>query len=288
MTKLPPATPLAGDYAYGDSPVALRRLLLLAKVFAPCTKTLLERLPLHKPDVVIDLGCGPGETTRLLSEHFPQAKTFGIDASPQLLGAAAARQPRAISFVAGDVTRTPLSGAPADLLYARLLLAHLHEPTEIVSGWTGQLAPGGVLALEEVERITTEDELFQDYLRIATSVLRARGTELFVGPTLHRMKPPTGTEMVSSVVTLRPSSQDVATMFALNLETLRRDRSIKAHYSERVLDAIAGALAARAKETDGPPIVWEMRQVGLVKAGGERVNKVVRRGGAALSKWSGG
>src|SRR5579863_37803 len=123
MTKLPPPAPLAGDYAYGDNPVALRRLLLLAKVFAPCSKTLLERLPLHEPGVVIDLGCGPGETTRLLFDHFPRAQTIGIDASPEFVCAAAARQPRAISFVVGDVTRTPFSGAPADLIYARLLLA---------------------------------------------------------------------------------------------------------------------------------------------------------------------
>jgi hypothetical protein len=39
MTKLPPATPPASDYAYGDNPVALQRLLLLAKVFAPCSET---------------------------------------------------------------------------------------------------------------------------------------------------------------------------------------------------------------------------------------------------------
>ena len=70
MAKLPPATP-PSDYAYGDNPVALQRLLLLAKVFAPCSEALLARLPHCKPDVVIDLGCGPGETTRLLFQTFP-------------------------------------------------------------------------------------------------------------------------------------------------------------------------------------------------------------------------
>jgi trans-aconitate 2-methyltransferase len=269
MTKLPPATPPASDYAYGDNPVALQRLLLLAKVFAPCSETLLGRLPLRKPDVVIDLGCGPGETTRLLCKRFPQAQTIGIDASPELVSAAAARQPRAISFAVGDVTRTPISGAPADLIYARLLLAHLRKPTEVVSSWTRQLRPGGILALEEVEQISTEDQLFQDYLQIATSALQARGTELFVGPTLHQMEPPAGTKMVSTVHILQPSSQDVATMFALNLDTLRRDESIKTNYSQRALDAIAGALGARAKETDGPAIAWEMRQLVLIKDGSQ-------------------
>jgi trans-aconitate 2-methyltransferase len=265
MTKLPPATTLASDYAYGDNPVALQRLLLLAKVFRPSSEALLRHLPLHEPGVVIDLGCGPGETTRLLFERFPRARMIGIDASPKLVDAAAARQPRAISFVVGDATRTPFPNAPADLIYARLLLAHLRKPTEVVSNWTEQLRPGGVLALEEVERILTEDQLFQDYLRIATSALRAHGTELFVGPTLNQMEPPTGTEMVSAIHTLQPSSQDVASVFALNLDTLRQDQSIMANYSQQALDSIAGALGVRAKAMGGPPIAWEMRQVVLVK-----------------------
>lgn len=265
MTKLPSPHPLAGDSAYGDNPVALQRLLLLAKVFAPCSNELLGRLPIHEPDVAIDLGCGPGETTRLLFNHFPQAKTIGIDASPEFVRAASKRQPRAISFVVGDVTKTPFPCAPADLIYARLLLAHLRQPTAVVSSWTRQLRPGGLLALEEVERIVTEDQLFQDYLQIAASALRVRGTELYIGPTLDRMEPPAGVKMISSVRAFQPATQDVATMFALNLETLRRDETIEADYGQRELTAIARALNVRAKETCGPPISWEMRQVVLVK-----------------------
>ena len=267
VTKPPPATPLASGYAYGDNPLALQRLLLLAKVFAPCSEEFLGRLPLREPSVVLDLGCGPGETTRLLFERFPRAQTIGIDSSPELVGAAVAGQPRAIAFVVGDVTRAPLSGSPADPIYARLLLAHLRKPTEVVANWRKQLRPGGVLALEEVERILTDDQLFQEYLHLATSALRARGTELFVGPTLQQMTPPAGTEMTSAVRTLQPSSQEAATMFALNLDTLRQDQSIKASYSQHQLDAIAEALGARAKDTDGPPIAWEVRQVILVRSG---------------------
>jgi hypothetical protein len=56
-------------------------------------------------------------------------------------------------------------------------------------------------------------------------------------------------------------------MFALNLDTLRRDQGIKTSYSQRALDAIARALGARTQETDGPAIAWEMRQLVLTKDG---------------------
>ncbi len=40
----------------------------------------------------------------------------------------------------------------------------------------------------------------------------------------------------------------VASMFALNLDTLRRGESIKANYSERELDTIASALSTWARD----------------------------------------
>ncbi|MCA1739805.1 MAG: class I SAM-dependent methyltransferase [Actinobacteria bacterium] len=51
---------------------------------------------------------------------------------------------------------TPLPhGGEADLIHARLLLTHLPRPETAVEDWLTQLAPGGLLVLQEVERIET-------------------------------------------------------------------------------------------------------------------------------------
>jgi len=41
------------------------------------------------------------------------------------------------------------------VIYARFLLAHLPEPGVLAHAWAGELAPGGLLILEEVEWIRT-------------------------------------------------------------------------------------------------------------------------------------
>src|SRR4051794_7206739 len=46
---------------------------------------LLARVPSDRPDLVVDLGCGPGELTLSLADRWPAAHVVGIDSSPEML-----------------------------------------------------------------------------------------------------------------------------------------------------------------------------------------------------------
>jgi hypothetical protein len=72
-----------------------------------------------------------------------------------------------IEFLQHDITETPFPVGPADFLYARLLVAHLAAPAEAVGGWLTQLAPGGRMALDEVEWIRTDEPVLKEYVEIA-------------------------------------------------------------------------------------------------------------------------
>jgi len=77
-------------YTFGDTPPAARRLDLLAALFEPPTASFLRRDALQQPGLAIDLGCGPGHTTRLVALTTGAVRTVGLDTSEAFLEAARA------------------------------------------------------------------------------------------------------------------------------------------------------------------------------------------------------
>ena len=46
---------------------------------------LLARVSADAPGSVVDLGCGTGNLTLLLTQRWPQARVVGVDSSPQMI-----------------------------------------------------------------------------------------------------------------------------------------------------------------------------------------------------------
>src|SRR4051794_6888961 len=169
------------QYAFGDSELAQERLEILANLFAPWTRSILELAPARTPARIADLGCGPGQTTALLAETFPDASVVGFEASTGFVEAARRRAAPHTTFERRDVTR-PIPGGPYDLVYARFVLAHLASPVDAIATWCDALMPGGALVLEETESITTTDAQFARYERLSVGIVEARGAALYAGP----------------------------------------------------------------------------------------------------------
>lgn len=107
---------------------------------------LLARVRLDRPSRVVDLGCGPGNSTELLARRFPDAETTGVDTSPDMLAAARTRLPQA-RFVEADVA-TWAPPAPVDLIFANAVLQWLPDHETLMPRLMGLLAPGGALAVQ--------------------------------------------------------------------------------------------------------------------------------------------
>lgn len=107
---------------------------------------LLARVPLAEATHVVDLGCGPGNSTELLVQRFPQAQVTGIDTSEAMLASARERLP-GTAFERGDIATWVPTVAP-DLIYANAALQWVAGHETLVPRLFSLLAPGGVLAIQ--------------------------------------------------------------------------------------------------------------------------------------------
>lgn len=107
---------------------------------------LLARVPLAQATHVVDLGCGPGNSTELLVRRFPQAQVTGIDTSEAMLASARERLP-GTAFERGDIATWVPAVAP-DLIYANAALQWVAGHETLVPRLFSLLAPGGVLAIQ--------------------------------------------------------------------------------------------------------------------------------------------
>src|SRR5689334_14338375 len=74
-------------------------------------RELLARVPLEAPALIVDLGCGPGNSTELLVERWPAAEVIGLDNSPAMIEAARERLPKQ-RFELADVAAWSMKSAP--------------------------------------------------------------------------------------------------------------------------------------------------------------------------------
>lgn len=107
---------------------------------------LLARVPLIEPNRVVDIGCGPGNSTELLVRRFPAAQVSGLDSSPDMLEAARKRLPD-VAFELADISDwTPET--PPDVIYANASLQWLPDHDALFPRLLRSLAPAGALAIQ--------------------------------------------------------------------------------------------------------------------------------------------
>lgn len=107
---------------------------------------LLARIPAGDVGVAADIGCGPGNSTELLKERFPQASIIGMDSSPDMIEAARKRLP-GLSFEVDDIA-TWRNPGPFDVILANAALQWVPDHQALLPGLVAKLKVGGCLAVQ--------------------------------------------------------------------------------------------------------------------------------------------
>lgn len=181
-------------YALGRTPAEYERLRAQARAWEAATGRLLDQVELAPGARCLDAGCGPGETMRLMAQRVgPAGHVRGVDIDAELgaqaLAALHAAGHHQCSFEPADVEHAErITGAPFDLVFARLLLFYVRDPAGVLRRLWEWVAPGGHLVVQDYDLRTVDVTVplasVQEFNRVAFGAFAGAGCDIHIG---HRL-----------------------------------------------------------------------------------------------------
>lgn len=112
------------------------------------SRDLIAQIPLTAPKRVIDLGCGPGNSTAVLAERYPHAHLTGMDSSPDMIEKARKTLPNVDFFLDDLLSFQPQE--PVDLFFSNAVFQWLSfaDRIKVITRLIQSQPPGGVFAFQ--------------------------------------------------------------------------------------------------------------------------------------------
>ncbi|QAX83845.1 trans-aconitate 2-methyltransferase [Pseudomonas sp. DTU12.3] len=109
-------------------------------------RDLLAAIPTADARSVVDIGCGPGNSTELLVQRFLEATVSGLDSSPDMITAARKRLPQ-LQFDVAEIDMWADAG-PFDVIFANAVLQWVPDHAALLPTLASKLSAGGSLAIQ--------------------------------------------------------------------------------------------------------------------------------------------
>ncbi len=111
-------------------------------------RDLAARLPAENPVEVLDVGCGPGNSTEVLAKRYPDARILGIDSSPEMVAAASHCHPD-LEFRLCDAGRELAQlDRQFDVVFSNACIQWIPDHPMLLKNLLGLLKKDGVLAVQ--------------------------------------------------------------------------------------------------------------------------------------------
>jgi trans-aconitate 2-methyltransferase len=107
---------------------------------------LIGHIKVVDPARIVDLGCGPGNSTAMLRKRWPKADLIGLDSSAEMIAAASKAYPTE-QWIQADIANW-VADTPFDLVFSNATLQWLSDHRRLFCHLFAQVASGGALAVQ--------------------------------------------------------------------------------------------------------------------------------------------
>ncbi len=107
---------------------------------------LVSRIELESPVKIVDVGCGPGNSTKAIADRWPQAELTGVDPSEEMIATATRDYPD-WSWIRADIRDLP-SEPGFDLVYSNAALQWIPDHEALIPHLFGMIRGSGALAVQ--------------------------------------------------------------------------------------------------------------------------------------------
>ena len=144
---------MSEHYIHGSSESERKRLALMNELI---NQRCLDALELDEEELVLDVGAGTGQFTRLMAQQLPHTSSIiAVEQNPDQVQAAlqladSDSHHGVIDFRIGDAAQLPLEShelGQIDLAHCRFLLEHVSRPLPVVRAMVAAVRPGGRVVL---------------------------------------------------------------------------------------------------------------------------------------------
>ena len=128
---------------------------------------LVNRIDYEKPKKILDIGCGPGNSSGVLAQRYPDADVLGIDSSPAMIEAARVQHPN-IRFMLCDANRDlRILDKNFDIVFSNACIQWIPDHNALLKNMMCLLKPGGVIAIQTP--MNDQEPIHQIIKQISTS-----------------------------------------------------------------------------------------------------------------------
>jgi trans-aconitate 2-methyltransferase len=126
---------------------------------------LVARITLEDPETIIDIGCGPGNSTQILRKRWPRADIVGLDKSRKMIGRARADHPDQ-TWLIGDVSALE-PDRQYDIVFSNAAIHWVPDHHTLIPRLFRLVKEEGVLAVQVPAN--NESPLYKIILNVARS-----------------------------------------------------------------------------------------------------------------------